>query len=77
MRRLVSDITTSPDWLADQQDRLLAFEVFRAFVMADGEHQLEPDQISEKTTINRGFYRKVLENMSRDPKIIKRLKNAD
>jgi hypothetical protein len=76
MKHLASDLTESREWLAEQERRLLGFEVLRAFVLADGEFQMEPNQIAERTLSDKGECFRILSRMSRNPEILTKLKNA-
>lgn len=75
---LAADITSSPKWLEEAQDRLLGFETLRAFVLAErGVVQMEPDIIAEKTLSDKGLPYRIIRKISANASIVQKLKKHD
>jgi hypothetical protein len=68
MSRSVNDLTNSEEWLAEQERRLLGFEVLRAFALPSrGVAMMDPGTIAEKTGSDKGDCHRILQRLAADP----------
>lgn len=78
MNHLDSDITLSQEWLDEQENRLLGFEVLRAFVLSGrGVWQMDPAVIAEKTLSDKGLPHRIIQRIASDPSLTEKLKYHD
>jgi hypothetical protein len=64
------DTTKNKVWLAEQMDRLLAFEVLKKICIADPE-PISPELLADKIGLNKGFSYNMMNQIAR------RLKHAN
>lgn len=70
MKHSANDMTDSAEWLAEQESRLLGFEVLRAFAFSSrGLSQMEPGQIADKTVSDKGDCYRILQRLAGDNKL--------
>ena len=75
MNHSAIDMTKSEEWLAEQERRLLGFEVLRAFVMpARGVTMMEPGLIAEKTASDKGDCHRILQRLAGDEALKAKIK---
>lgn len=76
MKPLESDQTLNPEWLHEQQDRLLGYEVLRAYVFGDSNCSMLPGVIAEKTGTHKFICSQALDSIKRNPATLKKLTHA-
>lgn len=76
MKTSESDLSLNPAWLSQQQDRLLGYEVLRAFTLAGFGAPMEPATIAEKTATHKFVCSQALNSIKRNPNTLKKLTHA-
>ena len=59
---LCPDITTDPEWEAEQVDRLLGFEVLRHAVEARYQ-EVAPVELADRTALDKGYAYRIVEKL--------------
>ena len=64
MRRSESDITLSPEWQAEQMDRLLGFEILTRTLTAQYQ-PINPELLADKIGAHKGVAYTIVQNLQR------------
>lgn len=69
-----NDLTECKEWEAEQERRLLGFEVLRAFVLSGGGlKEMDPGVIADKTLSDKGHCHRILQKLAKNEHLKKKL----